>query len=115
LNATNSGKPNNLKMNFYEDIPDGLDFPELLIYMTPYGMKNGGYWLKPGSWNYYGIEREFYSVLDEQYNDCLKDISSFKLNRTLIDFILKREYIHKIIVIICALEDSNCNCTSNLL
>ncbi len=85
LNATKSGKPNNLKMKFYVDIPDGYDFPGIVFFMhnhssPPYDMDNGGYWLKPGSWNYYEIEREFNSNLGEPYNDCLKDVSSFKLN-----------------------------------
>jgi len=126
LNATKSGKPNNLKMNFYVDIPDGYDFPELLIFIhnhssPPYDMDNGGYWLKTGSWNYFEIEREFYSVLDEPYSDCLKDVSSFKLNKTLIDFILKKkriysqDYCYNLCSYLYALEESNCSCASNLL
>jgi amiloride-sensitive sodium channel subunit alpha len=125
LNATNSGMPNNLKINFYLDIPDGYDFPELLIHihnhsLPPYDMENGGYWLKSGSWNYYEIEREFYSFLDEPYNDCLKDVSSFAFNKTLINFISKRnrmysqDYCYYLCSSLFALEESNCNCTSNL-
>jgi hypothetical protein len=126
LNATKSGKPNNLKMNFYVDIPDGYDFSELLIFIhnhssPPYEMENGGYFLKPGSWNYYEIEREFYSILDEPYNHCLKDVSSFKLNKTLIDFIIKsnsiysQDYCYNLCSYLYALEESNCSCASNLL
>jgi hypothetical protein len=125
LNATNGGKPNNLKMNFYVDIPDGYDFPELLFYIhnhssPPYEMENGGYWLKPGTWNYYEIEREFYSFLGEPYNHCIKDVTSFKLNKTLIDFILKRnriysqDYCYYLCSFLFALEESNCECNSNL-
>ena len=125
LNATYSGKPNNLKINFYLDIPDGYDFPELLIHIhnhssPPYDMENGGYWLKSGSWSYYEIEREFYSVLGEPYNNCLKDVSSFSLNKTLIDFILKSEriysqdYCYYLCSSLFAFKESNCNCSSNL-
>jgi dimeric dUTPase (all-alpha-NTP-PPase superfamily) len=83
-------------------------------------MDNGGYWLKTGSWNYFEIEREFYSVLDEPYSDCLKDVSSFKLNKTLIDFILKKkriysqDYCYNLCSYLYALEESNCSCASNL-
>jgi hypothetical protein len=126
LNATKSGKPNNLKMNFYLDIPDGYDYSVILFYIhnkssPPYDMDNGGYWLKTGSWNYYEIEREFNSNLGEPYNDCLKDVSSFKLNKTLIDFILKKkriytqDYCYYLCSYLYALEESNCNCSSNLL
>jgi hypothetical protein len=126
LNATKSGKPNNLKMKFYVDIPDGYDFPGIVFFMhnhssPPYDMDNGGYWLKPGSWNYYEIEREFNSNLGEPYNDCLKDVSSFKLNKTLIEFILKKnriysqDYCYNLCSYLYALEESNCSCASNLL
>ena len=33
LNASKSGKPNNLKMNFYVDITDGYDFPEIVFFI----------------------------------------------------------------------------------
>jgi len=112
-------------LNTSIDIPDGYDFPELLIHihnhsLPPYDMENGGYWLKSGSWNYYEIEREFYSFLDEPYNDCLKDVSSFAFNKTLINFISKRnrmysqDYCYYLCSSLYALEESNCSCASNL-
>jgi len=125
LNATKSGKPNNLKMNFFLDIPDSYDYSEILFFIhnhssLPYDMDNGGYYLKAGSWNYFEIEREFYSFLGEPYNDCLKDISSFTLNKTLIDFIIKsnriysQDYCYNLCSYLYALEESNCSCNSNL-
>jgi len=125
LNATESGKPNNLKMNFYVDVPDGYDFSEIAFFIhnhssPPYEMDNGGYYLRAGSWNYFEIEREFYSILDEPYNDCLKDVSSFTRNKTLIDFILNRDriysqdYCYYLCSSLYALEESNCSCASNL-
>jgi len=125
LNATESGKPNNLKMNFYVDVPDGYDFSEIAFFIhnhssPPYEMDNGGYYLRAGSWNYFEIEREFYSILDEPYNDCLKDVSSFTRNKTLIEFILNRDriysqdYCYYLCSSLYALEESNCSCASNL-
>jgi hypothetical protein len=116
LNATTRGKPNNLKITFNLDVPEGYDFKEIVIYIhnhssPPYEMDNGGYWLNIGSWNYYEMEREFYSVLGEPYNDCLKDVSSFKFNKSLIDFISnsKRIYTQEY----CYLK-SDCKCNSSL-
>ena len=40
-------------------------------------MDNDGYWVTPGSWNYYQIERIFTHKLGEPYNDCLEDVEKF--------------------------------------
>ncbi len=58
INSTTSGKPNNLKIELFLESFSDHDFAELLIYIhnhssPPYDMDDGGYWIKPGSWNYY--------------------------------------------------------------
>jgi hypothetical protein len=46
--------------------------------------------LSPGLLNYIEVERTFESKLEEPYNNCLKDVSKFKKNKTLIDYFLNR-------------------------
>lgn len=76
LNSTTGGKPNDLKINFYLQIPFGFDFVELIIFIhnhtsIPYDMDYGGYWIRAGSWNYYEIERVIQTRLPQPYNDCI--------------------------------------------
>ena len=83
-------------------------------------MENDVYWLKPGSWNMFQIDRVFTKQLGEPYNDCLKDTSLFKKNKTIIDLIkiLNRIYSQSDCFYFCsqlfALEESNCGCNSSL-
>ena len=53
---------------------------------------NRGYFiLSAGLLNYIQIERTFESKLEEPFNNCLKDVSKFKKNKTLIDYFLNRK------------------------
>ncbi len=124
LNATKSGKPNNLRLAINLEMLRNYDFAEFLIHIhnhssSPYDMDDGGYWIKPGSWNYYQVERVFNKILGQPYSECVEDINNFKLNKTIIQFIkdLNRSYSQKECFHVCsqlfALE-SNCNCISNL-
>jgi hypothetical protein len=119
------GKPNDLKIVFYFEVPKDLDFIELLIFIhnhssLPYDMDNGGYWIKPGSWNYYAIDRIYSNKLSEPYNDCLNDVNLFQMNKTLIDYMLgsNRMYTQNDCYYVCshlfALEESKCGCNSSI-
>jgi len=132
-----------LKIRIYLHIPEQMDFGELLIryYLKniisfkniisyfnsihnhstpPFDIENEGYWVKSGTWNFYQIERVFTEYLDEPYNDCLKNVSRFNLNKTIIDYIfyLNRTYSQTDCHLICsylhALEESNCSCNSSI-
>ncbi len=47
-------------------------------------IRNNGHWIKPGSWNYFEIERVFTQHLGEPFSDCLKNVSFlFSLNKTI--------------------------------
>ena len=81
------------------------------------------YWTKTGSWNYFEIERIYYDLLGQPYNECFTDVyteayNSF--NRTIIDYLqsTKRIYTQQDCNLICsylfALQESNCNCNSSL-
>jgi len=81
---------------------------------------NHGFWITTGSWNYFKIDRVFHQRLDAPYSDCLKDAYSFKKNKTLIDYIFKKniDYTRNHCYYLCshlfALEESNCRCNSSL-
>jgi hypothetical protein len=79
-----------------------FDFYQLVIY-APYGLlvwiqnkssipkiHRKKIHLSPGLLNYIEVERTFESKLEEPYNNCLKDVSYFKKNKTLIDYFLNR-------------------------
>ncbi len=125
LNSTTGGKPNDLKINFYLQIPLGFDFVELIIFIhnhtsIPYDMDYGGYWIRAGSWNYYEIERVIQTRLPQPYNDCIEDVNSFKMNKTIIDYIFEsnKMYSKSICVYLCsrlfAIEQNNCGCNTTL-
>jgi hypothetical protein len=126
LNSTSSGRPNGLRIEVYVDIPDKYDFVEIIVYihnhsLPPYNLDYGGYWITPGSWNYFEIERIFDQRLGEPYNDCLNDVNTFKQNKTLVKHILdsNRIYSQNDCFYLCsylfALEESNCGCNSSLI
>jgi len=64
LNSTSIGKPNGLTIKLYLKVPDQYDYAELLLSIhnqsAPSEYENGAFWVKPGSWNYYEIERTVY-------------------------------------------------------
>jgi len=130
-NSTTPGFNNGLRLNLYLNIPNAYDYNEIILFVYNHSSlpppllldkknNNNGYWLKPGSWNYFEIDRVFNEQLDEPYNDCLKDLSKFKFNKILIDYInlkLKRIYTQKYCFYLCSIMpslnltlDNNTNC-----
>ena len=123
INTTVYGKPNNLRIGFNLNTQDELR--EILIQIhnhtsPPKDLEQGGYWLKTGSVNYFEVERVFYERLPEPYNDCLKDVDSFRLNKTIINNMKhsKKSYFQNECFQFCshlfALQDSNCSCKAKL-
>ncbi len=123
INTTVYGKPNNLRIGF--NLDGTVEFREILIQIhnhtsPPYDLENGGYWLKTGSVNYFEIERVFNEKLPEPYNDCLEDVDSFKLNKTIIDYIkeLEKSYsqieCYRLCSHLFSMQESNCSCSRNL-
>ena len=124
LNSTASGYFNRLRISFYLDIPEDDDFAEILFFIHnsssyPLEMENEGYWIRPGTWNYYQIEKVFSQLQGEPYNDCLSDINLFARNKTIIKYLygLNRTYSQKDCFYKCAhlfaIKESNCNCSSS--
>ena len=128
ISTKKSGKPNNLRIAFYLNVPSVNDFGELLINIhnhstPPFDMENRGYWLKPGSVSYFQVDRVFTEQMEEPYNDCLKDVYEFKLNKTVINEmkVIKQSdkaYSQMDCFRLCsywfALKESNCSCNSSL-
>jgi len=114
------------RVNMFIQIPNEYDFVEIYLFihnqsLPPFDTFSGhGYWIMPGSFNYFEVERVFYQKLEAPYSDCLKDVKSFKLNKTLIEYILqsKRAYTQIDCYYVCshlyALKESNCSCNSSL-
>jgi len=125
LNSTKSGKTNGLKINLKFQFPSDYDYGDLLVFIhnkssPPFSINDGGIWISTGSLNYFEINRIFYSKLSSPYNDCLKNVSLFKSNKELINYILRsnRLYAQSDCYHLCshlfALKESNCNCNSTL-
>lgn len=125
IHSTTSGYENGLKIDIFLKVPKEYDFAELVLNIhnhssPPLNMYNDGIRIKPGSWNYYRIERVFNQRLGSPYSNCLKDANEFKLNKTIVDYILKenRLYLQHNCFNLCsylfALKNSACNCKSSL-
>jgi hypothetical protein len=123
-NSTINGYKYGLKLNMKIQIPDEYDYAEIYVFihnqsLPPFDTNNGrGFWIAPGSYNYFELDRVFYQKLDSPYSDCLNDVNSFKMNKSLIDKILndKRAYTQTDCYYLCsnlfALQESNCGCNS---
>jgi hypothetical protein len=123
-NSTKTGFENGFKLHLRLTIPDEYNFGEAYVFIhnhssPPFDTFNGrGFWLITGTMNYFELDRVYHQKLDAPYNDCLRDVNSFQMNKTLIDYILKqnREYSQSDCFYLCsnlfAMEERNCNCKS---
>jgi hypothetical protein len=125
LKSTTRGLPNGLKAFIYLTVPNEYDYSELLINFhnhssPPINVDDGCFWITSGTWNYFQVERIFTEKLGEPYNDCLKELKDFKLNRTIIDLILSLNRIysqtdcHHFCSLLAVLDQSSCGCNSSL-
>jgi hypothetical protein len=119
--STRGGKTNGLRFKISLKIPAGYDFSELLLSIhnqssPPSELYNTGFWMRPGSWNYFEVERVLNERLSYPYSDCLNDPEEFSLNKTLINYFINtnRIYCYYICSQLYALQESLCGCTSNL-
>ena len=130
LNLTNQSIP--IKYSKKSRLNDGFwfefslnrtyDYSSLIVYIhnntiMPSTIYNKGIYISAGFENYFIISRIFDEKLEYPYNDCIKNISEFSLNKTIIDFIKSKkwEYSQKECISLCRtlsyIESSNCNCT----
>lgn len=123
--STMSGLEKGLWIDFNLIPSIGYDFSEILINFHnksnwPFDISDGCYYVTTGNWYTFKLDRVYNQLLDEPYNDCIKDVESFKLNKSLINLILSlnMSYTQKNCYRFCsfmfALEKSNCDCNSNV-
>ena len=66
------------RVNMKIEIPDEYDFAEFYLFihnqlLPPVDFfSSHGFWIMPGSWNYFEIERVFHQKLEAPYSNCLQ-------------------------------------------
>lgn len=126
LSSSESGLLNSLRINMHIEQSEGYDFSQVLIKIhnkssAMFNLNDGSYLLRTGTYNYFQISRVFYEKLEEPYNNCLKDVRNFKMNKTLIDYMLNLNvtYSRKECIRLCrrlfALEKTDCKCNSTYM
>jgi hypothetical protein len=92
------------------------DYETFLIYihnstMIPLSIYRLGYYISVGTSSHFIIKRTFNQKLEQPFNDCYKNVSSFGLNQTIIDFIRfnNRSYTQKECLHLCLIDDENRN------
>jgi len=112
------GKKYGFKLHMY--LKNSYDLSEILLFIhnqtsEPFDEDNGGYWIRPGSWNYFELNRIYYNRLGEPFNNCLKDVNLFDSNQTLINIIVKsnrtysQQYCYYLCLNLFALEENSCS------
>jgi hypothetical protein len=124
-NSTIKGLKYGFRLLLNIQIPANYDYVEvgLSIHnqsLPPIDRFGRVFWLMAGSIYYFELDRVFYKKLAAPYSNCLKDVNSFQLNKTIIDFFQKanRAYTQDDCFYKCshlfALQESNCGCNSSL-
>ena len=90
LNSRQSGELNGFKLEIF--VQSSIDYSRLKVYihnqtLKPSSIYGKGHYISSGSFNYFSINRIFEQQLPTPYGVCLKDVGSFLLNKTIIDFI----------------------------
>jgi len=126
LNSTKSGLSYGLRMELYLNQDGKYDYVDLIVSvhnksLPPIEIRSGGgLWSNTGSQIYYQVERIFNQHLSQPYSTCLKDLTKFTKDKTLVDLILKqnRTYSQNDCLLYCsflfALEENKCGCNSSL-
>ncbi len=82
----------NFGFTFEFYIQTNNDYDRLKVFIhdqkfQPSTIANKGHFISPGVFNYFSLDRVKSERLEEPYNDCIKDVYSFKKNRTLINYL----------------------------
>jgi len=108
-------------------VPDDYDYVEIYLLIhnqsqPPFDTNTGhGFWIVPGSYNYFELDRVVYQKLDAPYSNCLNDVNLFQKNKSLINQILtnNRAYTQSDCYYLCsnlfALQESKCGCNSTFI
>lgn len=129
LETRQSGVKNGLVIDIRFDDFSINDFGELIVYFHNssinsshlYFMDSNGYYLSSGTFNFFLIDRIYDINLPEPYSDCLKDVATFKHNKTIIDFLASANSIYsqtlclRLCTYLHLVEESGCGCEVNSL
>jgi hypothetical protein len=124
-NSTIKGYKNGFRLILNIQNPTNYDYVEVSLFihnqsLTPIDIFTRNFLLMPGSLTFFELDRVYYNKLSAPYSNCLNDVNSFQLNKTIIDFFYKenRAYTQDDCFYKCshlfALEEGNCGCISNL-
>ncbi len=125
-NSTIKGLKYGFRLLLNIQIPANYDYVEVGLFihnqsLPPIDRFGRVFWLMAGSIYYFELDRVFYKKLAAPYSNCLKNVNSFQLNKTLIDFlhrVNKRAYTQNDCLYHCSrlfvLEKSQCGCNSSL-
>jgi len=107
-----AGKEARFRIKFQIISNKTSDYDTFLIYihnntMIPLSIYQLGYYISVGTSNHFIIKRTFNQKLEQPFNDCYKNVSSFSLNKTIIDFIRfnNRSYTQKECLHLCLISD----------
>ncbi len=123
LKTLRSGVNSGLKLDFYVYPIKDMNSIRIQFHnrtFKPTFISDLGISISPGKLNYFEISKVITKNLEYPYNDCFKDVNTFSLNKTLIDFILKanKTYTQKECIDLCFiliyLEKSDCKCSAPL-
>ncbi len=124
-NSTIKGLKHGFNLILNIQIPADFDFVDVGLFihnqsLPPIDIFERVFWLIPGSFNYFELDRVYYKNLDAPYINCLRDVNSFQSNKTLMEIFHKenRAYTQENCFYKCsqlfALEESKCGCNSSL-
>jgi hypothetical protein len=124
-NSTIKGIKNGLRLFLNIQTPANYDYVEVALFihnqsLPPIDYFSRVFWLIPGSFNHFELDRVYHKKLNAPYSNCLNDVNSFQLNKTLIDILHRqnRAYTQDDCFYKCshlfALQESNCGCNSSL-
>jgi hypothetical protein len=101
-----SGRNEGFWLNLYYN--STFDENSLVIYIHNHtqmqaSIYNKGYFIEPGSFNYFRIKRTYDQKLELPYNNCFKNVSKSHYNQTIINYLIekKREYSQNECLYLC--------------
>ena len=119
--SKSSGYDDGLVIDFYSNTKYDFGSLKILIHnhsQTPATISNRGYRVSAGTYNYFILNRNSIQRLEQPYNNCYKNISQFRFNKTIINYMMNNMswiYTQNECIRLCKnlkfIEMNECNCT----
>lgn len=105
LSSSLAGKINGFRIKLKVKINDFSNLYVLIHNYTenPITLLHKAFSITSGTYNHFAVEKTFNKRLGSPYSSCLKDISQFKLNKTIVNFFIEtnRSYLQKDCMPLC--------------